>query len=243
MKISFIIPVYNGVSFINTCLTSIIAQDYDNYEIIIINDGSTDKSKETIELFITEHRGVAFKLFNTANRGHGNARNLGIKEASGDYIWFVDIDDKLYDEHALSGLVQDLVLHHPDILITSVFETDFNKRNKFWHYAKHDCLTTISERPRLVFKQNWSWNKIIKRKFLLQSNILFNENKMFEDIYYIIPLYQKAQRIYISRQVRYIYVKHPAALTGKLSNFKSFPRAIWFEVINYLKIKFHRALF
>ncbi|MDR1782560.1 MAG: glycosyltransferase [Bacilli bacterium] len=238
MKISFIIPIYNGANFIHRCLDSIVSQDYDNYEIIIINDGSIDNTKDILMQYLDNHSDILIKLFNTENRGHGSARNLGISQASGDYIWFVDIDDKLFDTDSLSSLVKELELYKPDIFITSVFETDFKKRNKYWHYARTDRLISIDDMPSLVFKQNWSWNKIINTNFLLNSGILFNIEKMFEDIYYIIPLYQLANKIYISRKVRYIYIKHADALTGKLSNFKSFPKAILFELKNYLKIKF-----
>ena len=91
MTISVIIPVYNAENFLNECLNSIINQTYENLEIICINDGSTDNSLNILKKF--SKKDTRIKIFTTDNCGQGSARNLGLNNASGEYISFIDADD------------------------------------------------------------------------------------------------------------------------------------------------------
>lgn len=96
MTISYIIPLYNGAEFIETCLNSIVNQDVtpiDQFEVIVINDGSTDNSPVIVDEFSKKHQTV--RLINQSNQGVGAARNKGVEEANGEYIFFVDADDSL----------------------------------------------------------------------------------------------------------------------------------------------------
>ena len=97
-KISIIVPVYNSEKYVEKCIDSIIAQKYENKEIIVINDGSTDKTEEKIKKYIDK-----IKYIKKENTGVADTRNLGIKEATGDYIMFVDADDYI-DENLLESI-------------------------------------------------------------------------------------------------------------------------------------------
>ncbi|MEG0568972.1 MAG: glycosyltransferase [Erysipelotrichales bacterium] len=242
---SIIIPCYNGEKTIIRCLESITIQTSSEYEIIIINDGSTDNSKLIIEEFINDNPEVDITLENTDNYGHGPARNLGVSLAKYDYIWFVDADDFIFSEKhhtEIEDAKRDILSNnYPDIYIFSVFETDFHNRKKIWHFTKEDKLTTIKKSPQLVFKQNWVWNKVIKKSFLVDTNAKFRSIMMFEDIYYMMPLYYKANTIYITRDIKYAYVKHDEALTASFSNFKSYPKALLYELLTFIKILFKRV--
>ena len=90
-KISIIIPVYNVEQYIKNCLESVINQTYDNWEIILIDDGSTDNSKAIYENIAIKNDKI--KIFKQTNKGVSAARNLGIEKAQGDYIVFLDADD------------------------------------------------------------------------------------------------------------------------------------------------------
>ena len=94
--ISIIVPVYNVEKYISKCIESLINQTYNNIEIIIINDGSVDKTKTICEQFA--HKDGRIILINTENKGVSHARNIGIKKAKGDYIGFVDSDDFIEKE-------------------------------------------------------------------------------------------------------------------------------------------------
>ena len=92
--ISVIVPVYNGEKYIEKCFESIKNQTIKNIEVIFVNDGSTDNSKQILDNIKKVNKGVNVKIIHQENKGPGSARNTGIINASGKYIGFVDIDDK-----------------------------------------------------------------------------------------------------------------------------------------------------
>lgn len=238
--VSFIIPVYNGDKFISKCLDSIFAQTYKDFQLLVINDGSTDNTLSILEVYKEKFYNFDFTIISTENRGHSHARNLGITKATREYIWFVDADDVLYDDKSLESAIADFKKYQPDIYVFSVFETDYNRRNKVWTYTLRNKLTNINRSPFLLFKQNWSWNKPLRRDFLLSSGEMFPDEKMFEDIYFYVNLYLRAERIYLSNVIRYVYVKHDAALTSSLNKFGSYPNALFYELKAFLKVIFRR---
>ncbi len=91
IKFSIIIPVYNVEEYLAECIDSILSQDYNNIQILCINDGSTDNSLKLLEKYAKKDRRI--KIFSQKNQGQGIARNVGIKNATGDYIMFIDPDD------------------------------------------------------------------------------------------------------------------------------------------------------
>ena len=93
VDISLIIPVYNVESYLERCLSSVENQTFENFEVIIVNDGSTDGSLQIIQKFL--NRNVNFKLIDQENKGLGEARNVGIKNSCGRYVAFLDSDDFL----------------------------------------------------------------------------------------------------------------------------------------------------
>lgn len=102
VKLSIIMPVFNASEYLEMSLNSIIAQTIDDYEVIIVDDGSTDNSKNVIDSFIKKHDN--FKCISQENSGSGKARNNGIKNARGEYIAFLDADDKFLDDTALEKM-------------------------------------------------------------------------------------------------------------------------------------------
>lgn len=228
--------MYNGEEFVSRCLTSIFNQTFQDFQLIIVDDGSTDGSIREIEKFKTEHPNSDFSIIKTHNQGPGQARNLGISHVNRDYIWFIDVDDYLYGNYVIKDAVSELINYKPDIYIFSALETDFKKRIKIWHYANENKLTSIKKDPTLLFKQNWSWNKILKTSFLKESNVMYNNHLMFEDIYFYVDLYQKANSIYVTRDVKYVYVKHKKSLTSSLKNFKGYHKALFHELKGFIKI-------
>lgn len=237
---SVIIPAYNSQDFILRCLNSIGDQSFTDYELLVINDGSKDNTLKLIEQFKSQNSEIDMKIFDTENRGHGPARNLGIENATHDYIWFVDADDYLIDIDAMQRAANDIIKYRPDLYIFSVFETDFHERRKIWNYAKKSKLTTIKKSPYLYLCQNWSWNKPVKRSLLIDNNILFNNDLMFEDIYLFSEIYPKTNSIYISTDVKYVYVKHGKSLTGSLKNFKNYPQALFHAANTMIKTIFSK---
>lgn len=98
MLLTIIIPMYNAELYIGECLDSIFLQGLDEtkFEILIINDGSTDKSEYVVNQYMLKYHNI--RLFNQTNAGQSTARNRGIHEAQGQYVWFVDADDVIIPE-------------------------------------------------------------------------------------------------------------------------------------------------
>ena len=119
MKISIIIPVYNVENFIRRCLESVANQVYPNIEVILIDDASPDKSIDIAKEFINTYKySNIFKIIiHEQNRGLSAARNTGIKNSTGDYLYFLDSDDELYDKNAISILAENAAETHADVVI------------------------------------------------------------------------------------------------------------------------------
>lgn len=105
-KISVIVPVYNAQKYLEACVESLIKQTYDNYEVILVNDGSTDQSLEICKLF--EKKSEKVKIINQQNSGVSCARNKGLEQATGQYVMFVDADDWI-DQEMLSQLAMKVI--------------------------------------------------------------------------------------------------------------------------------------
>lgn len=120
--ISIIIPVYNGEKYIKDCVETIFKQTYNNYELIIVNDGSTDNTKVILETF----KDKRLKVYNVKNGGVSKARNYGLKKAQGEFVLFIDSDDILVD-NALELLIEQQRLTKADIIRFNGYIENSNK--------------------------------------------------------------------------------------------------------------------
>lgn len=118
ITISVIVPVYNAEAYLPRCLDSILSQD-GNYEVILVNDGSTDNSEKILQTYAEQHKNI--KLINQSSQGVSAARNAGINAAKNEYITFVDSDDWL-EPQAISSAVKVLKKDKPDILLTGFYD-------------------------------------------------------------------------------------------------------------------------
>ena len=127
--ITIIIPVYNVEEYLDCCLNSIEKQTFKDYDVIIVDDGSTDKSSEICDRFAFKKENV--KVIHKMNGGLSSARNAGIKAAKGQYLMFIDSDDFLINEYSLKGIADSLCLTNADLLISS-----FEEYDELWKKAK-----------------------------------------------------------------------------------------------------------
>src|SRR5690606_33192086 len=111
--ISIIVPVYNAEQYLSACLGSIRRQTYDNLEIILVNDGATDRSGEICEQFAQKDQ--RFKIYHEVNRGVGSARNIALRKVTGYYITFIDSDDTVHPDY-ISELYQTAKAQGSDIV-------------------------------------------------------------------------------------------------------------------------------
>lgn len=123
-KISVILPVYNVEKYVRKCLLSIVEQSYQNFEVLIVDDGSVDNFFKEIEDIVAENKNI--KIYQKANGGLASARNFGLEKANGDYILFIDSDDWI-EKDLFKNLVENL--SDEDILIFNLGEYS-NKEGK-----------------------------------------------------------------------------------------------------------------
>lgn len=208
---SLIIPVFNSEKHLFDTLNSIYKQTYSNFEVIIVDDGSTDSSKEKAECF--SKKDYRFHLFEKENGGVSSARNLGIKKAKGDFLLFVDSDDEI-DEDLLKSLNAilynqryDAVIYGMsfDIMKNGSIIKSMTKSVQSFELTKENRDSNI----RLLYENNYltsSCNKAIKTSILREYNLFFNESiTNYEDLLFNLELLKKTTSVYICEKVYYHY--------------------------------------
>lgn len=181
MKFSIIIPVYNSEKYIDRCLKSVLTQTYDNYEIIIINDGSTDNSEKILKKYETNK---SIKIITQTNHGVSYSRNIGIKESTGDYILFLDSDD-FYENEILETLKNNI--KDEDIIKFGYKDLKGNKKTEaktiiFKNYIGKFALKHIIE-AKILFDTPWMY--AFKTEYMKKHE--FTVGKYHED-FGLIPL-------------------------------------------------------
>lgn len=207
--ISIIIPVYNTEKYIERCLQSVLAQTYQQFEIIIVDDGSTDGSIEICKKYALKISKI--KIVQIKNSGQSVARNVGIKNASGDYICFVDSDDWI-DCFLLEKAVSCFQLYDCDIVkftstITSLEQTklaskDYDIEIYNASGALHEYFFGDEKKLRVQV-----WSGIYKKT--LFHNLEFPRGKVFEDSYVTPQLLAKAQKTVYVGYPGYFYFMRP----------------------------------
>ena len=203
--ISIIIPCYNAEKTIKRCLESVISQTYKNIEIVIINDGSIDKTDSIIKKYINDNR---IKYYNRSNHGIGKTRNFGIKEATGEYITFLDSDDYLPND-AIDNLYKLAQKNKLDLVVSDYYVDNKNIKSE---KIKSFPITNVKNNPNLIFDINLApWNKLYKKELI--ENIKFEENLKYEDAPFVIESIIKAKKIGKLDKETYYYVVNPNSET------------------------------
>lgn len=175
-KLSIIIPVYNCELYIERCLESLLNQTLQDLEIILVDDGSKDKSLELIKKF-SDNR---IKIFSQTNQGQSKARNTGLDIATGEYIGFVDADDWV-DLNFYEKLYNAAKNNNADIAMADFIRKGKNKHKIRLHLIEEKVYTSIEDKIKVsnALKEGCIWNKIYKHEIL--NNLSFNEGMYFED--------------------------------------------------------------
>ncbi len=228
--VSVIIPTYNGVKHIAQTLQSIIAQDYENIEIIVVDDVSTDNTVEVVQHTL-ENSGRKFQIIRrTVNGRQSASRNTGIKAANGKYVIFFDHDD-LAEKNFVSRLCEEAEEKKADLVLCGYKHYYENEgRYDFVHLpfknslsSKEDYLLAwTKEETTLTF---WTvWNCIFNKNFLEKNKIKFTENCYIgEDIEFILKAAAESSRISSINDLLYVQVVHSSQQTqADIKNFKNY---------------------
>lgn len=226
MKISVIVPVYNSQKYLAECIESIINQTYKNIELILVNDGSTDNSEEICKSYLLKNNNI--KLINIENSGSAVARNVGIDNANGDYIAFIDSDDTIHQEMFYELISQvrktpyDIV--SCDLKNISAIGIDIGLESSLLrggYYTKKDIEELIF--PYLINTDDLSQNKwpmrmvtkIYNRKFLQDNQLKFvDELKAAQDfVFSVATIYKASNFFYLKEAYYYNYRENMSSRT------------------------------
>ncbi|EOH87792.1 glycosyltransferase family A protein [Enterococcus pallens] len=209
---SIIIPVYNAELIIDKTIESLKKLDYQNYEVILVNDGSTDKTEDIIKQSINGYH--KFHLVSTTNNGPGPARNIGIANAINEYLLFFDVDD--VPKKTILKDYNEIHSKHTDIdLIVSSFTYVTKKNNvvvsskdyiadERIYRSKNEFLDDLYS---LMNKQLMYvvWNKCYKSKIVKENSICFKNYRSCEDRIFNLEYFKKCNKSFISSKIEYVY--------------------------------------
>lgn len=236
-KISIIVPVYNDEKYITRCIDSLINQTYKNFEIIIVDDGSTDKTASICNNYIKKYENII--LVRMQHKGQSAARNCGISNCHGDYITFVDSDD--YVNNRYLEIMFDVIEKNNcdfcfcDFKIVKDFKYIINESIKENLLSKDDAFMMFF---RKSCKKDYYavWGKLIKKELL--NGIVFLENRINEDILFTYELINKANGIVFVDNVLYYYFFNRNGITYKKFNKQKLDLLeIWDIVKNKVEIE------
>jgi len=218
-RLSIIVPVYNVEKYLQKCLNNLLLQDIpkEEYEIIVVNDGSTDNSSAIADKYVAGNQNI--HLIIQENQGLGGARNTGIKHANGNYIMFVDSDDYI-EEKCLSALLKRVEDNNLEILRYNHEEVneDYNiipkRRN-----AKHAVIfdeEISSGAEYLSEKMGYACYVCVylfKTSLIKEGNFYFEKGIYFEDVEWLPKVMMKAKRVKTINKQVYYYLKRKGSIT------------------------------
>jgi glycosyltransferase involved in cell wall biosynthesis len=215
-KVSVIIPVYNTQKYLRECIGSAINQTFIDIEIILIDDGSTDKSGEICDEFAKHDKRI--KVFHTSNFGPSLARNIGINNASGEYLVFLDSDDYI-DAEMVEDMINEAQKNNPDLVICgykkfyeynkNITKVHFLKKKRY--YKRKDYLSDFYKYFPLIF--NPVWGKLYKSKIVIENNLKFIDGlSLGEDLVFNSIYYNKIDKVSILNNVHYYYRQYKDTL-------------------------------
>ena len=217
--ISVIVPVYNVEDYLDRCINSIINQTYNNLEIILVDDGSTDSSGKMCDDYALKDDRI--KVLHKENGGVSSARNAGLDIASGDYIGFVDSDDYIACD-MYETLFENAIINDADISMCQIQKQYLN--GNYSHPVEHEnCMLDKYEIMSGFFEEGFIkdimysvYDKIYKQELL--ENIRFKEYYMGEDILFSFQTIIKAQKAYYDNKIGYYYIlRENSAMTSNFS--------------------------
>lgn len=227
--ISVIIPVYNTEEYLDNSLHSVLKQSFRNFELILIDDGSSDKSGLICDFY--ERKDARVKVFHTDNKGVSSARNLGLSRARGTYVMFVDSDDELPDS-AISHMVKEIA----DFSVGGVLRKNNNQElvfkynsDNYYHYDnKANFFDDSFPLPELL---DGPCAKIYRTDIISNNGLRFNENLSYgEDKLFVYSYLLFAKTIRTISDIVYIQKRREGSLSSNIGDKKHLK-----QIINFLK--------
>ena len=211
LKYSVIVPVYNVESYLPRCIDSLLAQNYVDLEILLIDNGSKDQSGQICEDYAAQFSNIT--AYHIPNKGVGSARNFGLSKAKGEFICFVDADDYLVGN--LFSDVESQLDSQLDLLVFSYYNSieknlsEINRSAKILPAeGKKDKSEFIALFQELFLTDMMYtvWNKIYRREFLEEHQIVFESYELGEDVRFNLNVYQHVNAVLLLKSAYYVYI-------------------------------------
>lgn len=220
-ELSIILTVYNKEKYLAATMDSILNQTFNDFELIIVDDGSRDGSVGIINQYAKDDQRI--KLFVQANKGPGSARNTGLKNAAGKYVIILDADDTVYPEFC-GLLLENIKRHDADFCVCeseslNELTGDVTKINYAlnWYMLPPKPCFSPEEIKGNIFRAfcGWAWDKIYKKSFLDQAHIVFPDVSFSEDLVFVLAAVAKARKVSV---INKILIRHRHFVTASVSN-------------------------
>lgn len=229
-KISIIMPIFNSEKYLLKAVNSVLTQTYNNFELILVDDGSTDKSLEICNSFLHDSR---VKVIEQKNSGVSSARNTGIKKANGDWVMFIDSDDCI-DKDMLYSMVESIKTEEIDFIFCGFKKKFFDEKNndKFIREEEFCCKDILMNKETFLNKieefidkclLQGPWGKLFKMNIIKENKIVFDEKISYGEDTLFVYTYLK-------------YINNAKCLNGAFYNYNVFNN-------NSLNLKFRRDKF
>ena len=211
IKLSIIVPVYNVEKYIRPCIESIFKQRLDDkdFEVIIVNDGTEDRSMEVITDIINTHQNI--RIINQKNQGLSVARNNGLEIANGKYILFIDSDDMLVSQ-SVPYLLNIAISKGPNLVVADFLKMNDHEIEIFQQktFQQRDGIVQEETGNDMLLRPPYSgfscvWHTLFKRDFLIDNNIRFIPHIYYEDTPFTMQCYAKAEKCLIVNWLLNIY--------------------------------------
>ena len=236
--VSVVMPVYNAGIYLKDAIQDIIVQTYENWELICVDDGSTDGSHDVLEYFAGIDNRI--RVITQENQGAGVARNTGMDAASGTYIWFIDADDK-FSERFLEVMVKAIEEVDADIAICRSLGVDAQTGEQYILAGSLDTnlipdkkTFSVGDIPDKVFQitGGWAWDKLYDLGFVRDSGTRFRNTKVLNDAFFTYKTILEAKSITWTDE---FLVIHREKVENQVSSFGSKNWGSAFDLINDLR--------
>lgn len=223
-KYSIIVPVYNAERYLDECIRSVVEQKYSDFELLLVNDGSTDNSAYLCDEWAAKDDRI--RVFHKENGGAASARNLALSTAQGEYIGFLDSDDYWISDDVLLMLDQRICCTKPDVLVYNL-QKEYGGRRESPYFEEKivfpEKLSATESEKRIAQQQLWTacaCNKLVKARFFENGKLRFRVGNTSEDIDWTLRLALAVQRFDYVNVCAVSYRQRLSSVTGNMTPAK-----------------------
>lgn len=213
MYFSVVVPIYNVKNYLDECIDGIIRQSFKDYEIILVDDGSTDGSAEACDEWKNKYDSI--KVIHKPNGGLSDARNVGANQAEGEYLVFLDSDDYWNDEFFLEKIHDMIHMSNLDLVVFGYKKVINEKELSI--YTPQSESKTIEELVLAGEFNICAWDKVVRRDLISSNNIAFRKGVFSEDMEWCSLLYKCVESVAVLPEAPYSYRQRDGSITKRIS--------------------------